>query len=123
MINPVTELHSRPVRTLVGLFHESVHTLFQLLLLSLLLLGIGGLAFKALGTDGWLQQLLASAWDSGGLGHASLVLVALLAAGAWIKRLLYRRPHATHLGGDALAIGFLLMGAFFGLRLLVTGSL
>ena len=56
MIDPITSLQQRPLRTLSAVVQESLQTLFQVLLLSMLLLGIGGIVFKALGADGWLPR-------------------------------------------------------------------
>ena len=122
MLDPITSFQHQPLRTLSSVVHESVQTLFQMLLLSLLLLGIGGLVIKALGADGWLPGLLKAAWDSGP-GYLATVTVALLLGSVWVKRAFYRRPSAINRTGDALVMGFLALGVFFTLRLIVRGTL
>ena len=122
MIDPITSLQQRPMRTLSSIVQESLHTLFQILLLSMLLLGIGGIVFKAIGADGWLPGLLQSAWDSGP-AHLVLATSALFVGGMWIKRFLYRRPNVNNRTGDFLVFGCLALGIFFALRLTITGGL
>lgn len=122
MIDPITSLQQRPMRTLSSIVQESLQTLFQALLLCMLLLGIGGTAFKAIGADGWLPGLLQAAWDSGP-AHLVLATSALVVGGMWIKRFLYRRPSINTRSGDALVYGCFALGVFFALRLLITGTL
>jgi hypothetical protein len=122
MLDPVTSFHHRPLRTLSGVFQEALQTLFELLILSLLLLGIIGLMFKAFGAGGLVPRLLHSAWQSGP-GYLAMAIVALVFAVAWVKRAFYKRPAAVGRGGDMLVFSCLALGAFFGLRLIVTGGL
>lgn len=122
MLDPITSFHQQPVRTLSSIIHESIHTLFEMLVLSLLLLGMGGLVFKAIGAGGWLPSLLTSAWQSGP-GYLVCVSVGLFLGGVWLKRTFYRRPAAINRTGDALVFGCIALGAFFGLRLIFSGTL
>ncbi|MGD2138803.1 MAG: hypothetical protein PVH25_00285 [Burkholderiales bacterium] len=122
MLDPVTSFQHRPLRTLSSVFHEALQTLFELLILSLLLLGIVGLMFKAFGAGGLVPSLLQAAWDQGP-GYLVVVTAGMVISVAWFKRLFYKRPAAIGRGGDMLVFGVLALGAFFGLRLLVTGSL
>ena len=122
MLDPITNLQQRPIRTLGSLANEALQTIFQFLLLSMLLLGIGGTVYKAIGTDGWLPGLLLAAWES---GPAQLVLAtsALFVGVTWIRRILYRGPSANSRTGDAMMLGCLAIGVFFALRLAITGEL
>ena len=121
MLDPVTSFQHRPIRTLSSVLQESVQTLFEVLVVSLLLLGIIGFVFKAFGSDGLVLRLLQTAWE-GGPGYLLLASVALMIGFVGIKRFFYRRPAAIGRGGDMLVFGFLALGAFFGLRLIVTGG-
>ena len=122
MIDPVNSFQHRPLRTLSSVFQEALQTLFQTLLLLLLLLGIGGSVYKAIGAEGFLPGLLRAAWQ---IGPAYLLFVAVtLVVGALgLKRLLYRRPAAVTRAGDVLMFGCLALGTFCGLRLMITGGL
>ena len=122
MIDPITSLQQRPMRTLSSIVQESLQTLFQGLLLCMLLLGIGGTVFKAIGADGWLPGLLQAAWESGP-AHLVLATSALIFGGMWIRRFLYRRPNINTRSGDVLVFSCFALGVFFALRLAITGSL
>ena len=121
MLDPVTSFQHRPLRTLSSVFHEALQTLFELLILSLLLLGIIGLMFKAFGAGGLVPRLLHSAWQTGP-GYLVAAIVALIFGVAWIKRAFYKRPAAVGRSGDMLVFSCLALGAFFALRLAVTGG-
>ena len=122
MLDPVTSFQHRPLRTLSSVFHEALQTLFELLILSLLLLGIIGLMFKAFGAGGLVPRLLHSAWQTGP-GTLVAAVVALILAVAWVKRAFYKRPAAVGRSGDMLVFSCLALGTFFALRLAVTGGL
>ena len=121
MLDPVTSFQHRPVRTVSNVLQEGVQTLFELLIISLLLLGIIGFVFKAFGANGLVLRLLQGAWE-GGPGYLLFAAVARVVGVAWLTRLFYRRPAAIGRGGDVLVFGFLALGAFFGLRLITTGG-
>ena len=121
MLDPVTSFQHRPLRTLSSVFHEAMQTLFELLILSLLLLGIIGLMFKAFGAGGLVPRLLHSAWQTGP-GYLLAAVVALIVGAAWTKRAFYKRPAAVGRSGDLLVFSCLALGAFFALRLALTGG-
>jgi hypothetical protein len=121
MLDPVTSFQHRPMRTVSSVLQEGVQTLFELLIVALLLLGIIGFMIKAFGANGMLLRVLHSAWQSGP-GILLLTTVALVIGLASLKRFFYRRPAAIGRGGDVLVFGFLALGAFFGLRLITTGG-
>jgi hypothetical protein len=122
MFNPITNLHDRPLRHLGHFIHEAAYTMFQLLLLSLLLLGIGGLVFKAIGADGWLPGMLERAWHSDPI-YALFVVGGLVISGSYLKRFFDRRLNKINHVGDIMIYGCLGLGVFFGLRLAINGSL
>ena len=121
MFDPLSDLTSRPATGVLQLLQEGIHTLFHLLLFSLLLLGFGGLVYKALRTGGWIEFLLGSFWGQHpGMAVAALLATAGVAAGA--KRYF---DNGSMLGkrGDVLVYGCLALGLFFAFKLVVTGTL
>lgn len=121
MLDPLSDLTARPVRSVLQILQEGVQTLFHLLLFSLLVLGFGGLLYKALRSGGWVESVLGRIWDQ----HPTLAIVMLLATLAcatWGTRLFDRLPMFGK-RGDILVYGCLALGLFFAFKLLVTGSL
>jgi Na+/H+ antiporter NhaC len=121
MLDPFSDLTDRPVRGVLHLLQEGIQTLFHLLLFSLLLLGFGGLIYKALRSGGWIPSLLESFWAQ----HPATAIVALLAAvgvAAGAKRYF---DNVSMFGkrGDVLVYGCLALGLFFAFKLVVIGSL
>lgn len=121
MFDPISDLTARPVRSVMQILQEGVQTLFHLLLFSLLVLGFGGVLYKALHTGGWVESVLGGIWDQ----HPTMAIVTLLTvlAGAiWGTRLF---DHIPMFGkrGDMLVYCCLALGLFFAFKLLVTGSL
>lgn len=121
MLDPLSHLTDRPVRGLISGLQEGVQTLFQLLLLCLLVLGLAGLVYKAVGPDGWLESTLGRLWEVQPV-TALVGVIALVLGGAWIKRGFERLPLFGK-GGDWLVYGCLGLGLFFACRLVLTGSL
>ena len=121
MLDPLSHLTDRPLRGLFGAVHEGFQTLFQLMFLSLLLLGLGGLVFKAVRPGGWLEGLLGGAWAINP-GYAMLVAVALFIGGAWVKRAAERQSIFRQRGEWLLYSG-LALGAYFAIRLIATGTI
>jgi hypothetical protein len=121
MFDPISDLTARPVRGVVNILQEGIQTLFHLLLFSLLLLGFGGVIYKALRSGGWLESLLSSVWAQ----HptmAALTLVAALGLAAGARRYLDNRLMFGK-RGDLLVYGCLALGLFFAFKLVVTGAL
>ena len=121
MFDPISNLTDRPARGVLHILQEGIQTLFHLLLFSLLLLGFGGLIYKALRSGGWIESMLGSFWAQ----HPAMAIVALLGAvgaAAMAKRYF---DHATMFGkrGDILVYGCLALGLFFAFKLVVTGAL
>lgn len=121
MLDPLSHLTDRPVRGLISGLQEGVQTLFQLLLLCLLVLGLAGLVYKAVGPDGWLEATLGHLWETQPATAIGGALVLVFGA-AWIKRGAERLPLFGK-GGDWLVYGCLALGLFFAIRLIATGSL
>jgi hypothetical protein len=121
MFDPLSNLTDRPARGVLHILQEGVQTLFHLLLFSLLLLGFGGLIYKALRSGGWIESILGGFWAQ----HPAMAIVALLGAvgvAAMAKRYF---DNATMFGkrGDILVYGCLALGLFFAFKLVVTGTL
>jgi hypothetical protein len=121
MFDPVSDLTDRPARGGLHLLQEGIQTLFHLLLFSLLLLGFGGLIYKALRSGGWIQSILGNFWTQ----HPATAIVALLSAvgvAAGAKRYF---DNGSMFGkrGDVLVYGCLALGLFFAFKLVVTGTL
>jgi hypothetical protein len=121
MFDSLSDLTSRPGKGAVQVLQEGFQTLFHLLLFSLLLLGFGGLIYKAMRSGGWVDSLLSSFWAP----HPALAITALLATvgvAAGVGRYFDNR---TMFGkrGDVLVYGCLALGLFFAFKLVVTGSL
>ena len=120
MLDPLSDLTARPVRSLLQILQEGVQTLFHLLLFSLLVLGFGGLLYKALRSDGWVVGVLGQIWNQ--YPTAAIVTVVVTVAGAsWSTRLFERMPLYGK-RGDMLVYCCLALGLFFAFKLVVTGS-
>jgi Na+/H+ antiporter NhaC len=121
MYDPLSQLTTRPARGVLNILQEGIQTLFHLLLFSLLLLGFGGLIYKALRSGGWIESLLGSFWAQ----HPAMTIVTLLGAmgvAALAKRYF---DNVAMFGkrGDVLVYGCLALGLFFAFKLVVTGTL
>jgi len=121
MFDPFAELTDRPARSLLHILQEGIQTLFHLLLFSLLLLGMGGLIYKALRSGGWVESILGTFWAQHPV-MAVMALLAAMAAAAGAKRYF---DNVAKLGkrGDMLVYGCLALGLFFAFKLAVTGAL
>lgn len=121
LFDPLSDLTNRPMRGSLSILQEGIQTLFHLLLFSLLLLGFGGLIYKALRSGGWIESLLGSFWAQ----HPAMAIVALLAAfgGAAGTRRFLNRSGMFGTRGDLLVYGCLALGLFFAFKLIVTGTL
>jgi hypothetical protein len=121
MFDPLSDLSDRPTRGALHLLQEGVQTLFHLLLFSLLLLGFGGLVYKALRSGGWIESVLGSVWAQ----HPAMAIVVLLAAAAVAAGAKRYFDNVSMFGkrGDVLVYGCLALGLFFAFKLIVTGTL
>ena len=120
MLDPLSDLTARPVRSILQILQEGVQTLFHLLLFSLLVLGFGGLLYKALRSEGWVESVLGRIWDQHPIA-AIVTLLATLAGATWGTRLFERLPLYGK-RGDMLVYCCLALGLFFAFKLVVTGS-
>jgi len=87
----------------------------------LVVLGVGGLLYKALKPEGWITTALGHLWDRSpglvwlaGFGIAAVTLVS--------KHYLDRGTQRSS-RGNLLVYAFLALGLFFFFKLLVTGNL
>ena len=117
-----TKLQREPVRTLGGAVREAFRTAFQLILFLLMVLGIGGIFYKAVSPGGWLLDALDSAWNRGP-AYLFFVILGILAGGAWLRRFMYRRPAVNSRTGDAMAAGLIAAGIFFCVEIVSGGIL
>ncbi len=121
MLDPLSDLTARPVRSILQILQEGVQTLFHLLLFSLLVLGFGGLLYKALRSGGWVESVLGRIWEQHPMA-AVATLLAGLAGATWGTRLFNRLPLYGK-RGDMLVYCCLALGLFFAFKFMVTGSL
>jgi hypothetical protein len=121
MIDPLSHMTDRPLRSLFGVLHEGFHTLFQLLFLSLLLLGLGGLIFKAVRPGGWVEALSGGLWEANP-SYAIGALLALIIGSIWAKRAVESLPLFNR-RSEWLVYGCLALGAFFAVQLIANGTL
>jgi len=103
------------------LVQEGIQTLFHLLLFSLLVLGFGGLVYKALRPEGWMSNVVGQAWNAHPVA-AIVFCITALAAAMWGTRFFERLPLFGK-RGDMLVYCCLALGLFFAFKLAVTGSL
>ena len=122
MLNPITNLQGRQLRSVGSVLHEALYTIFQLLLLLLLLLGIGGVTFTAISSDGWLMSTLRRVWNRDPI-YALLGICGVLLGGGWLKGFFEQRLENVDHVGDVLICAWLILGVYFGARLVLTGSL
>ncbi len=121
LLDPLSDLTARPIRSFLQILQEGVQTLLHLLLFSLLVLGFGGLLYKALRSGGWVEGMLGRIWDQNPT-LAILTLLAVLAGATWGTRLFDRLPMFGK-RGDVLVYCCLALGLFFAFKLAVTGTL
>ena len=121
MFDPFSELTDRPARSLLVILQEGIQTLFHLMLFSLLLLGVGGLVYKALRSGGWVESILGAFWAQ----HPVVLIMALATAMAVAAGARRYFDNVAMLGkrGDMLVYGCLALGLFFAFKLAVTGNL
>ena len=117
-----TNIRRRPVQSLGGAAREALLTTFQFTLLGLLILGIGGIAFQAVSPNGWMLEVLASAWDMGPM-YLFFTTLGILAGATWAHKAMHRRPAVASRTGDLFAAGFIGMGLFFLVQFYFTGSI
>ena len=121
MYDPLSQLTNRPARGVLNILQEGIQTLFHLLLFSLLLLGFGGLIYKALRSGGWIESLLGSFWAQ----HPAMTIVTLLGAMgvATLAKRYFDNISMFGKRGDVLVYGCLALGLFFAFKLVVTGTI
>jgi hypothetical protein len=121
MFDPMSDLTTRPVKGALNVVQEGLQTLFHLLLFSLLLLGFGGLVYKALRSGGWIETILGNIWAQ----HPTMAIAAGLGTvgTALAARRFFDRSATFGKRGDILLYGCLALGLFFAFKLIVTGAL
>lgn len=121
LLDPMSNLTARPGRTVLQLIQEGLQTLFHLMLFSLLVLGFGGLVYKALRPEGWMTGVVGQVWGQHPVA-AILLGIAAVCGSMWATRFFERLPLFGK-RGDMLVYCCLALGLFFAFKLVVTGSL
>lgn len=121
LLDPMSNLTARPGRTVLQLIQEGLQTLFHLMLFSLLVLGFGGLVYKALRPEGWMTGVVGQVWGQHPVA-AILLGIAAVCGAMWATRFFERLPLFGK-RGDMLVYCCLALGLFFAFKLVVTGSL
>lgn len=89
-------------------------------ILCLMITGVGGVIYHAIGTDGWIERVLGGVFQQG-IGTV-LVVVIGVAVGAWIIRRWLVATQTNALFNDFLMYGLVALGVLFIGRLLMYGS-
>lgn len=121
LLDPMSNLTARPGRTVLQLIQEGLQTLFHLMLFSLLVLGFGGLVYKALRPEGWMTGVVGQVWGQHPVA-AILLGIAAVCGAMWATRFFERLPLFGK-RGDMLVYCCLALGLFFAFKLVVTGTL
>jgi hypothetical protein len=115
------QLSGRPSRSLGQLVASVAEDAFALAVVGFTLLGVGGVAYKALSPDGWVSSALGRLWDkSPGLVWLAGFAVATITL---VAKHYYDRDPRLGKRGDLVAYTFIALGLFFFFKLVITGSL
>jgi hypothetical protein len=114
------QVYGRPSSKTSGLLGQLIEDVAAIALVGLVVLGIGGMAYKLFKPEGWGSSLLGYLWDK------SPGLVWL--AGFSVAMVTLAGRHAVHTraresSGNLLTYVLVALGVFFLLKLLLTGSL
>lgn len=86
--------------------------LWSFFALAMMLIGLGGLSFNAVRSDGWLSQIAGQALD-GGIGAILLVMSTVILAWACLSgRLVVGKKKDSKLG-DLLVFAMIFTGIYF----------
>lgn len=88
--------------------------------LVLMIVGVGGLIYHAIGKDGWISRVMGGVLDEG-IGTALAVLVGLGVAG-WLGRRWLIASQRNALFNDFLMYGMVALGMLFLGRWLLQGT-
>ena len=88
--------------------------------LVLMIVGVGGLMYHAIGTDGWIAGLLENIMHHS-FGSALGILIAL-GVSIWLGRRWTLRNQSHKLFNDGIMYVFAALGLYFAGHLLLTGS-
>lgn len=90
-------------------------------ILCLMIIGVVGIMYHAIGKDGWIAQLM-SGLVTEGVGTILGVLAGIIAAG-WLARRWLIATQTNVLFNDFLMYGLVAVGLFFLGRVMMQGSL
>lgn len=121
MLDLLSGSSDHPARPLSSVVREVMLTLYQLVFVTLLILGLGGLVAKAFRPEGWVESAFRAIWQANP-AYAVCGVLVLSVSGLWIKRTLEQIPLFGK-RGDLLVYAFLSLGLFFAVKLFVTGTI
>jgi len=90
-------------------------------ILALMIIGITGVIYHAIGNDGWIERFFGSVLDHGFMAIVLIVLGVLLIG--WLARRWMIASQANALFNDFLMYAMVALGVLFLGRLLMYGSL
>jgi hypothetical protein len=90
-------------------------------ILALMIIGITGVIYHAIGNDGWIERFFGSMLDHGFMAIVLIVLGVLLIG--WLARRWMIASQANALFNDFLMYAMVALGVLFLGRLLMYGSL
>lgn len=115
------QLSGRSSRSLGQLAVGLAEDAFALAVVGFALLGVGGVAYKALSPNGWVSSALGRLWDkSPGLVWLAGFAVATITL---VAKHCYDRDPRLDKRGNLVAYTFIGLGLYFFFKLVVTGSL
>lgn len=88
------------------------------LIVSLVLVGIGGTIYKVISPDGWVAQAFGRSLSAGAAALGSLLMIVAL---AWFSRG-WAAPRRRMQASDVLVFGFALAGLLYLAQLLSSGT-
>jgi hypothetical protein len=95
------------------------YALAGLILVSMVLIGLGGTVYKLLAPDGWVAQAFERSFAAGLVTLVSIVSVALL---AWLSRG-SASPIVRNRAADVIVYALAVVGVFYAVQLALKGTL
>ena len=90
-----------------------LHTLWSFTVMTLMIIGLGGLVYNTLRGGGWLQQFAGEVWDAG--LRKPYVIIPLVAVSLWLVWLAFRGKLAggkSHRGADLMVMALAAIGVY-----------
>ena len=96
-----------------------VQAFIGFLIVSLVLVGIGGTIYKVISPEGWVAQAFGRSFSAGAAALGSLIMIVGL---AWFSRGWAVQPRRRMQASDVLVFGFAVAGLVYLAQLLNNGS-